>query len=76
MNHRRGTGLYIEEKLGVGRQARKCARGSRTPMPVVLRPGARWPLDFVSEPFGASRTFRMLAVNDDCCCIISFVAPS
>ncbi len=37
------------------------------PMPVVLRPGERWSLDFVSDTFGASRKFRMLAVNDDCC---------
>ncbi len=36
-------------------------------MPVALRPGVRWSLDFVSDTFGASRKFRMLAVNDDCC---------
>ena len=36
-------------------------------MPVALRPGERWSLDFVSDTFGASRKFRMLAVNDDCC---------
>ena len=36
-------------------------------MPVALRPGERWWLAFVSDTFGASRKFRMLAVNDDCC---------
>jgi putative transposase len=36
-------------------------------MPVALRPGERWSLDFVSDTFGTSRKFRMLAVNDDCC---------
>ena len=36
-------------------------------MLVALRPGERWSLDFVSDSFGASRKFRMLAVNDDCC---------
>ena len=36
-------------------------------MPVALHPGERWSLDFVSDTFGASRKFRMLAVNDDCC---------
>ena len=36
-------------------------------MPVALRSGERWSLDFVSDTFGASRKFRMLAVNDDCC---------
>ncbi len=36
-------------------------------MPVALRPGERWSLDFVFDTFGACRKFRMLAVNDDCC---------
>lgn len=39
----------------------------RKGMILALRPGARWPLDFVSDMFGASRKFRKLAVNDDCC---------
>ena len=73
MREPRGAGqklyrLYTEEKLGVRRRrGRKRARGSRTPMPVALRPGERWSLDFLSDTFGASRKFRMLAVNDDCC---------
>ena len=46
---------------------RKRARGSRSPMPEALRPGERWSLDFLSDTFGASRRFRILAVNDDCC---------
>jgi len=36
-------------------------------MPVPLAPGARWSMDFVSDTFGASRKFRILAINDDCC---------
>ena len=36
-------------------------------MPAALRPGERWSLGFVSDTFGASRKFHMLAVNDDCC---------
>ena len=68
MNHKKLYRLYTDEKLGVRqRRGRKRARGSRTPMPVALRPGERWSLDFVSDTFGASRKFRMLAVNDDCC---------
>ena len=68
MNHKKLYRLYTEEKLGVKRRwGRKRARGSRAPMPVALRPGERWSLDFVSDTFGASRKFRMLAVNDDCC---------
>jgi putative transposase len=68
MNHKKLYRIYTEEKLGVRRRrGRKRARGSRTPMPVALRPGERWSLDFVSDTFGASLKFRMLAVNDDCC---------
>ena len=68
MNHKKLYRLYTEENLGVRRRrGRKRARGSRTPMPVALRPGERWSLDFVSDTFGASRKFRILAVNDDCC---------
>ncbi|AGI68491.1 IS3-family integrase [Octadecabacter antarcticus 307] len=68
MNHKKLYRLYTEEKLDVRRRrGRKRARGSRTPMPVALRPGECWSRDFVSDTFGASRKFRMLAVNDDCC---------
>jgi len=49
------------------RRGRKRARGSRTPMPVPLRPNQRWSLDFLADTFGACRKFRILAVNDDCC---------
>ena len=68
MNHKKLYRLYTEEKLGVRRRrGRKRARGAQTPMPVALRPGERWSLDFVSDTFGAARKFRILAVNDDCC---------
>tara|TARA_B100000780_G_scaffold100071_1_gene69886 strand:- start:112 stop:459 length:348 start_codon:yes stop_codon:yes gene_type:complete len=36
-------------------------------MPVALLPKERRSLDFVSDTFSASRKFRMLAMNDDCC---------
>lgn len=36
-------------------------------MPAALRPKQRWSMDFVSDTFGASLRFRILAVNDDCC---------
>ena len=68
MNHKKLYRLYTEENLGVRRRrGRKRARGSRTPMPVALRPGECWSLDFVSDTFGASRKSRMLAMNDNCC---------
>ena len=41
-------------------------RSTRVPMPVPVRPNIGWSLDFVSDTFGASRKFRILAVNDDC----------
>ena len=68
MNHKKLCRLYTEEKLGVRRRrGRKRARGSRTPMPEALRPGERCSPDFLSDTFSASRRFRILAVNDDCC---------
>ena len=67
-NHKKLYRLYREEGLSVRRRrGRKRARGSRTPMPVPLAPGVRWSMDFVSDTFGASRKFRILAINDDCC---------
>jgi putative transposase len=33
-------------------------------MPGAAYPTARWSLDFVSDSFGASREFRVLAVID------------
>ena len=68
MTHKKLYRLYTEEKLSIRRRrGRKRARGSRTPTPQALRPGEGWSLDFLSDTFGASRRFRILAVNDDCC---------
>ncbi|MCO5795221.1 MAG: IS3 family transposase [Blastomonas fulva] len=68
MNHKKLYRLYREEGLSVRRRrGRKRARGSRTPMPVPLRPNDRWSLDFVADTFGASRRLRILAINDDAC---------
>jgi putative transposase len=67
MIHKRLYRIYGEEGLSVKRRrGRKRARGTRTPMPVAARPNARWSLDFVSDSFGASRKFRIMAVIDDC----------
>ncbi|WP_156894304.1 IS3 family transposase [Rhodobacter xanthinilyticus] len=68
MNEKKLYRIYREEGLSVRRRrGRKRARGSRTPMPVPLRPNQRWSLDFLSDTFGACRKFRILAVNDDRC---------
>jgi len=68
MNHKKLYRLYRDEGLSVKRRrGRKRARGTRIPMPVPVQPNARWSMDFLSDTFGASRRFRILAVNDDCC---------
>ena len=67
MNHKKLYRIYWEEGFSVKRRrGRKRARGTRTPMPVAAHPNARWSLVFVSDSFGASRKFRVLAVIDDC----------
>lgn len=68
MNKKKFYRIYREEGLSVRRRSgRKRARGSRTPMPVQLRPNQRWSVDFLSDTVGACRKFCILAVNDDCC---------
>jgi len=67
MNHKNLFRIYREEGLSVKRR-RVCKRalGTRTPMPSAAGVDARWSLDFVSDSYGASRKFRILAVIDDC----------
>jgi putative transposase len=68
MNHKKLYRLHREEGPAVKRRrGRERARGTRTPMPAAAEPNARWSLDFLSDTFGASRRFRILAVSDDCC---------
>lgn len=67
MNKKKLYRLYSQERLTVRkRKGRKRAMGSRNPMPQAEAPNARWSLDFVSDTFGPSRRFRILAVVDDC----------
>ena len=69
MNEKKLYRIYREEGLSARRRrGRKRTRGSRTPMPLPLRPDQRWSLDFLSDTFGARRKSRILAVNDDSCC--------
>lgn len=68
------NGMVINEK-NLCQKVRRCGAGvaangcgeSRIPMPVPLRPNQRRSLDFLSDMVGACRTFRILAVSDDCC---------
>ena len=58
MNEKKLYRIYREEGLSVRRRfGRKRARGSRTLMPVPLRPNQRWSLDFLPDTFGACRKF-------------------
>ena len=67
MNYKKLYRIYRAEGLSLRRRrGRKRACGTRAPMPVAAHPNVRWSLDFVSDSFGASRKFRMLAVIDDC----------
>ncbi len=59
--------IYREEGLTVRKRGgRKRAIGTRAPMAIPQGLNQRWSLDFVSDSFGASRKFRVLAVIDDC----------
>ena len=63
MNPKKLYRLYREEGLPVRhRRCRKRARISRSPLP-----NGRWSTDFVSDAFGASRRFLILALNLHCC---------
>ena len=65
MNEKKLCRIYRQEGVSVRRRrGRKRARGSRTPMPVPVRPNQRWSLDFLSDTFGACRKFRILPVNE------------
>lgn len=76
MNHKKLCRTCREEGLSVKRRrGRKRARGTRTPMPAAASVNAHWSQDFVSDSFGASRKFQMLAVIDDrtreCMCLVA-----
>lgn len=76
MNHKKLYRLYREEGLAVKRRkGRKRATGTRAPLAVPSQPSERWSLDFVSDVFGESRRFRILAVIDDytreCLCLVA-----
>ena len=67
MNEKKLCRTDRQEGLSVRRRrGRKRVRGSRTSIPVPLRPNQRWSLDFLLGTFGAYLKFCILAVNDDC----------
>ena len=67
VNHKRLFRIYREERLTVRkRSGRKRAVGTRTPMPVPVRPHDLWVLDFVSDQLDCGRRFRVLAIYDVC----------
>jgi putative transposase len=67
VNHKRLFRIYLEERLIVRKRGgRKRALGTRTPMPVPVRPHDLWVLDFVSDQLDSGRRFRILAIYDVC----------
>ncbi len=67
VNHKKLFRLYREEKLAVRRRGgRKRAIGTRAPMMIPFAPNERWSLDFVSDQLTDGRSFRILAIVDDC----------
>lgn len=64
MNHKKLSRLFREEGLPV-RRRRGCKRVGNV-MAALLRRDRR-SMDFVAPAFGASRKFRILTINDDCC---------
>lgn len=67
VNHKRLFRIYREERLMVRKRgSRKRALGTRTPMPVPMRPHDLWVLDFVSDQLDSGRRFRILAIYDVC----------
>jgi len=66
INHKKLRRLYREERLQVKRRGgRKRALGTRRPMIVPNGRNQRWSLDFLSDCYGASGRFRILAIVDD-----------
>lgn len=67
VNHKRLFRIYREEGLKVRkRSGRKRATGTRTPMPVPVKPHDLWVMDFVSDQLDTGRRFRVLAIYDVC----------
>ena len=66
VNRKTTQRLYREEGLTVRkRKGRKRAAGSRAPIPIEVRPNARWSVDFVHDQLSDGRRFRILNVIDD-----------
>ena len=66
VNRKKTQRLYREEGLTVRkRMGRKRAAGSRAPIPIEVRPNARWSVDFVHDQLSDGRRFRILNVIDD-----------
>ena len=66
VNRKKTQRLYREEGLTVRkRMGRKRAAGSRAPIPIEVRPNARWSVDPVHDQLSDGRRFRILNVIDD-----------
>lgn len=66
VNRKKTRRLYREEGLPVcRRRGSKRATGTRAQLLAEAKVNARWSIDFVHDPFGWGRRFRVLNVIDD-----------
>jgi len=68
VNHKRTARLYREEGLQLGRRRgpkrRKAVMSTRPVRAPVVRPNARWAMDFVHDQTASGQPFRVLTVID------------
>ena len=68
VNHKRTARLYREEGLQLGRRRgpkrRKAVMSTRPVRAPVVRPNARWAMDFVHDQTASTQPFRVLTVID------------
>lgn len=65
VNRKRSYRIYREEGLSVRRKGRGKIRRDRVAMPLPVRAGQRWSIDFVADQMICGRRFRVLNVIDD-----------
>lgn len=68
MNYKKLYRLYNEEKDAGGEGAVNEREEQGDPLPVALFPGEPWSLDYLSDKYGTSRKFHIMAVYDESRC--------
>jgi putative transposase len=65
VNKKQTYRVYTEGSPQVRTKKRKKLQRPRQPMEVALNINERWSMDFVSDPLGNGRRFRVLNIVDD-----------